>query len=260
MKRWGFSLTAMASALLLISAGMAYAQGGHGGAGGGEEDAITQGAALYAEYCQACHGPDGQGAGTGPAFVALHVDPATVHDVIAEGQDSDPADGVAMPGYGEILDDESIEALAAYLEAWEAGDAPPLPAPNLHSAVKNVTGYDGDPEAGAGIYAQFCYGCHGAEGEGRGADPFPAFEVTHNTLYRVRGGTENPYMPAFGADQGGPLDETQLADLRAYMATWHHSSTQDQAQGISFLLMFLGVAAILGVGAAYLSGMIKTES
>lgn len=262
-KRWILLLSL--GILLLLAAGTIYAQGGDGDDehGGGD---LAYGAALYAEFCQACHGPDGTGAGTGPAFAAIRYEGGTIRDAIANGQDSDAADGVAMAAYGAEaggpLSPEEIDALVAYVHALAAGDAPPLPEPSVFALVESVAGYDGDPEAGARVYATSCYGCHGKRGVGRGGENFPAFAVTDDSLVVVRAGSGNGIMPAFGADAGGPLSEDQLADLDAYLASWDYASDEidDEAEGVNFLMIFLGVMAIVGVGAAYLSSMVKTET
>ena len=94
----------------------------------GEEDeaggslAAWRGAALYAEFCQACHGPRGEALGEHPAFAAVEYDPETAQDVIAHGLDTNPNDGVAMPPYaggiGGLLDGAQIDDLIAFMETW----------------------------------------------------------------------------------------------------------------------------------------------
>lgn len=257
MKRWMMLLATLTGLALVIAAGAVYAQGDGEGHGEGEAgDPAGRGAAIYAEFCQACHGPRGTGAAQGPAFVALAYDPATARDVIVNGPEVAEDTVAPMPAYGAEaggpLDEAQIDDLLAYLEAWAADEAPPLPEPN-------VSGLDEELQAGAAVYARFCAGCHGPEGEGRDADGFPGFEVDDGTLTVARQGSENGAMPAFGAAFGGPLGEDQFDALDVYFDSWDEED-ESAAEGMEFLVIFMGVLAVAGVGAAYLSNMIKTET
>jgi mono/diheme cytochrome c family protein len=238
---------------VFFMASLAYAQEG-------EDETITarRGAAVYAEFCQACHGPQGEAIGEGPAFAAIEYDPETTRDVIANGLDSIEQDDIAMPPYaqmsGGLLSDSQIDSLIDYMETWDTGDVPALPEANIHAEIERVPNYFGDPQAGAVIYATYCYGCHGQEGRGRVPPNFPPLHVSENTLEIVRDGHENQYMPAFGLESGGPLDDQQLEDLTTYMVSWalvEEEREPASPNGISTLLVILGVAAILFVGWTY---------
>lgn len=257
----------LAAALLAIVISTAHAQDGHGdtGAGGddghgdgaaGDEIAALRGAAVYAQFCQACHGPHGEAVADGPAFRAITADAESAREVITNGRDSSEADGVAMPAFNDIIDDGALDDLMAYIATWESGETPPLPAPNLHAVPDHVPDYFGDPHAGALTYARFCSGCHGADGEGRGRDAFPSLDFAPGqTIMLVRDGTESVYMPAFGADNGGPLDEQQLIDLETYLASWQmadDSGDESDSAGISVLLIVVGAGMIAGIGAIYM--------
>ncbi len=75
------------------------------------------GAAIYAQHCVACHGPEGQG--QGDIFPALAgnqnlADLEMVVDVVLHGRE-----GTAMVPWGEQLTDEEIAAVVNYiLNAW----------------------------------------------------------------------------------------------------------------------------------------------
>jgi len=75
MKRWMAILTlALGTLLALLALGAAppiLAQDGHEGDSGDADLAPLRGAAVYAEFCQACHGPQGEALGTGAAFAAI---------------------------------------------------------------------------------------------------------------------------------------------------------------------------------------------
>ena len=109
--------------------------------------------------------------------------------------------------------------------------------------------------AGAEIYAKSCYGCHGREGRGRVPPAFPPLRVTANSLQAVREGTESPYMPAFGAEHGGPLDEPDLENLDTYLASWGVATPVEgpSSEGYGTLVILMGFAAILFVGGIYIT-------
>jgi mono/diheme cytochrome c family protein len=263
MKRLVPTLALIVGVMLVIAAlaavQLASAQEGQGGgeSGPGAQSAdlaALRGAAVYAEFCQACHGPQGEAIGTGPAFAAIQYQAATARDVVVNGKASDTATGPGMPPYGKILDQGQIDDVLAYMATWSTGQTPPLPEPNIGPVPEQVPGYFGDPAAGAVVYARFCNGCHGPHGEGRAKPDFPPLQFTHDTLVSTRDGTANIYMPAFGAAAGGPLTDQQLTDLETYMASWSLKAPSTSTdRGVSLLLVVTGILAITTVGGVYLS-------
>jgi mono/diheme cytochrome c family protein len=242
MKRLG--LLAVGIALIAI-ASFVYAQD--------DDTAARRGAAVYAEFCQACHGPAGEGIAAGPAFQSVTYNPDTARDVIEHGIEAESDTDIAMAGYGPLLNDQQVDDLLAYMATWESGTTPPLPEPNIQVEVEDETSA-ASPQVGAVIYAKHCLGCHGREGAGQGKDVFPAFEVGNNTMMLITSGHESQYMPAFGEAYGGPLSDQALADLAAYMNTWEpRADTGPSAKGLDTLVILMGVAAILFVGAAYIT-------
>lgn len=242
---------ALMAAAIVISLPV-YAQGGE------ENDlAPLRGAAVYAEFCQACHGPRGEAIGDGPAFAAITFSAETVQGVIVQGIDSDPDNGVAMPGYGELLQTDQVDDLIAYMKTWETDQTPPLPEPNLTAAVDMVETYPGDPQTGASVYARFCYGCHGAEGHGREAPDFPGFEPSAKVLLVVNEGHGINTVPTFAESAGGPLSSEQVQDLDAYIASWRlakpSEDKNDTPEGMSVLVVLFGLLMIAAVGGFYWS-------
>ncbi|MEL7675380.1 MAG: c-type cytochrome [Chloroflexota bacterium] len=227
----------------------------------GGDQAARYGAAIYAEFCQACHGPRGEAIAGGPAFQAIEFDAATARDVIAQGRDSDPDDGAAMPGYAQTaggpLSEARLDQVIAYMATWATGDVPPLPAPNLHPTIEQVPDYFGDVQHGAELYATSCYGCHGAEGRGRVPPSFPGFVYNRETFRQVvSAGAGGPAMPGFGVESGGPLSERDLEDLETYVASWgvEPPEAAPSPEGWSTFLVILGVLAVLAVGGYYGGG------
>jgi mono/diheme cytochrome c family protein len=242
MKHLIVILTLAVSLALVVAALPAAAQ--EGGDHGSEysEDAL-RGAAVYAMYCQACHGPTGESIGSGPAFAAIEYNPNTARQAIVDGGD-------IMPAYDDVLDDAELHDLLAYMGTWESGATPPLPEPNLPNVPEDVPDYSGDPHEGAVVYASFCAGCHGPEGEGRGAFDSPEIELEAGTIDFIA----NEHSPAFGAESGGPLSQKQLTDLETYLASWNlETRTESEDSGLNVLIVIIGAVAILGVGAYYIA-------
>jgi mono/diheme cytochrome c family protein len=239
----------MAVGVLLMAAalGTAYAQEGHDGQGDEQSQsdnlAAIRGAAVYAEFCQACHGPQGEAIGTGAAFAAVTYHEDTTPGVVRQG-------GEIMPAYGEVLSEGQLSDVLAYLETWESGNVPPLPDPNIHNVPSSIPGYAGNPQAGAVVYAKYCVGCHNVEGEGRSQAAFPAFEFTEISTQIV----SSQHVPAFGKASGGPLSDQQITDLNAYMASWQTAEVSENKtnQGLNVLIVVVGVLAIITIGGAYL--------
>lgn len=271
MKRWMVILAMGCGVVFALSVMTAthpvLAQDGHGeetggedgggdGAGGeaaGDNLAALRGAAVYAEFCQACHGPAGEGMGEGDAFAAITFNEESARKAIAEGWSVGEAAVAAMPAYDDVLSDEQIEDLIAYMATWETGDAPPLPEPNIH--------VEEELEAGAILYAKFCAGCHGVNGEGRGHKAFPRLDVdTADLDHVIRQGHQSVYMLAFGEEHGGPLNDEQIGELEAYLVTLQPEETgeEEDQRGYSLLIVVSGVIAILIVGAVYMARMIYT--
>jgi cbb3-type cytochrome c oxidase subunit III len=80
---------------------------------------VAAGQPLYAQSCATCHGSDGQGTPRAPAlnvqsFFARVTNDIALAQIITLGV---PA--TAMPAWGDRLSASEIEAIAAYIRAWE---------------------------------------------------------------------------------------------------------------------------------------------
>ena len=122
------------------------------------EVALTSGRITFAENCQPCHGPGGEGR---PAYPALAAGawiwggtPDTIQQTITHGIRSADQDTrqSAMPRFGAdgILKPAEIEAVADYV--WTTF--------YLHPVTTR------DVSTGAKIFADNCAACHGEQGEG----------------------------------------------------------------------------------------------
>lgn len=213
----------------------------------------VSGSQLYAAFCSACHGANGQGSTArehnevraidAPPELMVpslnHADTLAVasddylQTVIAEGRPETSMLAWATAREGGLRTEE-IDAIVGHIRSWE----PPRPDAAAISAAR------GDVLAGRVTYAQNCAGCHGIRGEGGiGASlNSPTFlavasdEFLATTLIE---GRPNTAMPSWRQ-----LDSPRISDLLAYMRTWqpHHSDREttlrlvanaDESDGVS---------------------------
>lgn len=129
-----------------------------------------EGAQLFASNCAACHGQFGQG-GPNPGrpgdlippissaeFLGTR-DDATLRNIVSQGQ---PDLGMNPFGsaYGGPLTDDQIDAIVAFVRAWQA-NPPQIPA------VVAATPTPAQPTLTAQqIFGSVCSQCHGTNGEG----------------------------------------------------------------------------------------------
>lgn len=132
-----------------------------------EGTSLDVGQNLYTQNCSPCHGDLGEG-GINPAnkndiiapistseFLKTR-DDITLRLIISQGQ---PNFGMSPFGtaFGGPLEDDEIDAIVAFMRAWEANPPVDLP-PVVTSETISLEGEE--------IYAQICSQCHGSKGEG----------------------------------------------------------------------------------------------
>jgi cytochrome c oxidase cbb3-type subunit 3 len=105
---------------------------------------------LFQNNCAQCHGADGGGARGFPNLANSDWqwggDPDSIVQTIANGRVA------AMTPWGEVLGEEGVDAVVAY--------------------VQQLSGQESDPAkaaAGAAHFQTFCMACHGADGKGMAA-------------------------------------------------------------------------------------------
>ncbi len=103
--RWLVGVAAAAAVVMLFTL-----RGGTSQSDTPDAHLIADGAEVYAQHCQICHGSDGLG-GTGPALsgsvAERFPDPSEQKAVILVGRS-------AMPEFGTRLDDHQIEAVIEF--------------------------------------------------------------------------------------------------------------------------------------------------
>lgn len=218
----------------------ALAQDGEG-ATHGDDLAPLRGAAVYAEFCQACHGLRGEATGTAPSFVAIRYREAAARRAVTEGVPPAGDGSAVMPAFGAVLSAEQVEDVLAYMGTWDSGEVPALPAPNVPDVP------------GAATYARYCAGCHGAQGAGRGVPGFPPLKEDLAQAAAIAANGRGT-MPGFSVEAGGPLSAQQIDEVAHYIGTWAAESEEKASsqRGLSAMIVLTGVVALLIVGAVYI--------
>jgi len=200
---------------------------------GAQSDAQYElGARLYVENCVVCHGPNGEGrvgATLAKDWPSIRPD-LTVKTIIENG-----VPGSVMPAwskaYGGPLSEAEIEALMVYILmvyilSWQTGGAPtfvPAVTATSRPPITPVALVQGDPNRGAILFDENCAVCHGPEGEGRIgatlAKNWPSIRPDLAVKATIENGVPGSVMPAWGQANGGPLNESQIDDLAAYVLT-----------------------------------------
>lgn len=92
------------------------------------------------------------------------------------------------------------------------------------AALAQDDGGEGDPDAGAELYAENCVVCHGEQGEGRAGATLNAVYggINPDAFLRttISRGVEGTFMPPWSQEYGGPLDDEQIDNLVAYIESW----------------------------------------
>ncbi len=188
----------------------------------------AQGARLFAMFCSACHGRQGQGSTVlDPALMMLAEPPQELltpainnPDTLAVASD-DYLLRITKTGRHDTnmiswradeggLSDEELDRLVGYMRAWE-GDGP---------ALESIAASRGNTQRGRALYRSRCRSCHGRHGEGGigvalnspsflavASDDFVARTIVH--------GRANTAMPSWKQ-----LTAEQVSDLLAFIRTW----------------------------------------
>ena len=227
------------------------------------EGDVERGGQLYVENCAMCHGVEGKGriGANLNEFPGIQVD-ETLAVTIRRGIAGSP-----MPAWGEAFggpfSEEDITDVAAYIQAAFVGTEPIQPLPEyIPPDIPALPAIDGDPAAGAAVYQAECKACHGEAGRGRigpvlakswtGIDPYVYIRNVVNE--GIRGST----MPAWLQENGGPLSDSQVANVSAYVLSLDPAMQTDPEPTIQEGPLNLTISLVLigALGAALIVGLI----
>jgi mono/diheme cytochrome c family protein len=214
-----FLIAALAAAVLLSQAR------NQGRAQTPPPEQLEAGARLYAENCAVCHGDNGEGrvgATLAKDWPAIRPD-QTVKTVIANGVAGSPMPAWSAEKGGPLSSDE-IDALTAYILSWQTGGFPDLldfPTPTPVPPITPIPEVEGDPNHGAVLYGENCAVCHGSKGEGRVgatlAKDWPSIRPDLSIKTVIQSGVSGSPMLAWSTEKGGPLEETEINDIVAFV-------------------------------------------
>jgi len=229
MRTTGLLIAIALAALLARSYVRAQAQ---------DQAQLEQGARLFAENCVVCHGPNGEGR----VGATLAKDwPSIRPDLEVRATIENGINGSPMPAWGEKnggpLSSEEIDALVAYILSWQTGGPRVIPPTLIYiprPAVTAPPNVVGDPNLGAALFDQNCVVCHGANGEGRIgatlAKPWSSLRPDLSIKATISNGVEGSPMPAWSQANGGPLAETDIDNLVAFILTLKPTGVQAAAE------------------------------
>ena len=203
-----------------------------------DQGQLEQGARLFGENCVVCHGANGEGR----VGATLAKDwPSIRPDLEVRAAIENGISGSPMPAWGKVkggpLTSEEIDALVAYILSWQTGGPrilPPTPTYIPRPAVTAPPNVEGDPILGAATFDQNCVVCHGANGEGRVgatlAKPWSSIRPDLSIKTTISNGIEGSPMPAWSQANGGPLAETEINNLVAFILTLKPAGVQAPAE------------------------------
>ena len=170
---------------------------------------VPEGQKLFQQYCTTCHG------GRVPATSDVN----QARETIASGGTHQ-----TMPVWGNLLTAEQIDALVKYTLSATGGA--PL-------------------EVGQQLFAKNCSICHGDFGEGgpspvRKGDVIAPISTSEFLKTRddftlrsiISQGQPNSGMSPFGSTFGGPLDDSEIEAIVAYMRSWESNPPVEVAPNI----------------------------
>jgi mono/diheme cytochrome c family protein len=217
------------------------------------EENVTQGKALFAQHCAACHGDEARGGRGFPTLGAREflesVSDRQLHWLVSGG-----IPGSAMVAYdldlGGPFTAQEITRVVTYLRSLEegapsvpgwykgaaappraiaTGDSAPAPVAGAPTALPSaeIPGQPADSAERAEVaeakqqrtYASYCAACHGPNGEGTPIAPQvrplrAALGANPDSAYTlIARGVAGTAMMAFAKERGGQLDATTLRAL-----------------------------------------------
>ncbi len=206
----------LASLLLVLFSSMAWAQEGD----------ITRGSQIFDANCAVCHGSEGQGrTGVNLSNEFPAIDPAAFTRAVIEQGVSGTVMTPWSLRYGGPLNDQEITDVVAFVTSLSGGRSPmaPTATPRSVTPVPTVPGATGNPTEGKVLFIDNCAMCHGEDGQGRTGARLDKGFASINPQQFVRAtvaqGIANTAMPAWSQNHGGPLTESEIDNISAFIIT-----------------------------------------
>ncbi len=180
-----------------------------------DPEALKMGKRLFQTYCTVCHGSDARGARGFPNLTdndwLYGGDPETIKTTIMNGRQG------MMPAWGEILGNEGVFNVAAYVESLSGREVDPVVAAK-----------------GKEIFEKNCVACHGKDAKGTKAMGAP--NLTDNIW--LHGGSHKRILETITKGRQGKmpahgefLGEAKVHLLAAYIYSLSHKGGKESMQG-----------------------------
>jgi mono/diheme cytochrome c family protein len=244
----------LASLLLILFTTAAWAQEGD----------IIRGAEVFDANCAVCHGAEGQGrVGVNLSNDWPAIDPTAFTRAVIEQGVSGTVMTPWSQRYGGPLNDQQIEDVVAFVTSLSGGRSPmaPTSTPRAVTPVPTVPGATGNPTNGVLLFSANCAMCHGEDGQGRAGASLAAGFASINPQQFVRAtvaqGIDNTAMPAFSQNYGGPLTESEIDDISAFIVSLGSTAPQpvptatpaptadSGTNWLMIILVLIGVVAVI---------------
>jgi cytochrome c oxidase cbb3-type subunit III len=186
-------------------------------------DQVLTFSTLYDQNCSGCHGTDGKGGAaialSNPVYLAI-ADDDTIRRITVNG-----VSGTQMPPFAQSegggLTEKQIDVLVHGIRSW----ARPEKVSNV-----NLPSYasvpPGDRQRGATVFATFCSGCHGPNGQGSKKassivnGTFLALVSDQGLRTTVIAGRPELGHPDWRNDMPGhPMSAQDISDVVAWLAS-----------------------------------------
>jgi len=182
-----------------------------------DDNALKIGGRLFANYCSICHGSDAKGSNGFPNLADNQWrwggDAETIKTSILHGRVA------AMPAWGQVIGEEGVKNVAAFVRQDLAGLALP-------------EGTEVDLEAGKKVYAETCSVCHGQSGEGLAALGAPRLDNAAGWIYGSSL-TQLQQTVRHGRNGQMPAQEQYLGNDKVHLLAAYVYSLSQQAEQIA---------------------------
>ncbi len=218
---------------------------------------LTEGPAIFAANCAACHQSNGQGSGPFPPLAGnpdvTAADTSTIIAIVLNGKTgpitiNGKQYSGAMPAWRDKLSNAEIAAVLSYVRSAWTNNAPPVSEDQVALAAKPVM------LSGGSIFAAKCTTCHQPNGQGTATyppldgNPHVVASDPSEMIATIVNGRSGPLTLNGKAYNGKmPTWKGQLSNPEiAAVATYVRSAWSNKASGVTEQMVAAAVLTTLG--------------
>ena len=189
--------------------------------GSPEGDALARGITVFANECVACHGSDGMGTSLAPALNDPIVRSKTEDEIQRTILNGVP--NTLMAPWGNALTDEELADVVGLIMNWDA-----VPIGAVPAAEVNIPVTEESLMLGEEMFATYCSGCHGPEGQGTQRAPSlnvkGFLENTSDGAIEqiITLGVPGTAMPAWG----DRMTDAQIQAITGFIRSWEPTAPE----------------------------------